>query len=191
VQDVPHSPLPAAVPERLETASLVLTRPTVADFPELNAMHGDPHVMATLGGLRTAEELVAANQRLMAAWEQSGFGWWIARHRRDGRFAGRGGLKRLALEGRDEVEVGYGLNAEFWGRGLATEIATASVRVGFQVLGVAELVCLTLPTNTRSRRVMEKAGFRYERDGEHAGLPHVFYRLRREGWERHGRETAS
>jgi hypothetical protein len=30
---------------------------------------------------------------------------------------------------------------------------------------------------------MEKAGFRYERDGEHAGLPHVFYRLRRENWQ--------
>ena len=186
MQDVPHSPLPAAVPERLETANLLLTRPTAADFSDLNAMHTDPRVMATLGGVRSAEELVAANQRLMAGWEQAGFSWWIARHRPDGRFAGRGGLKRLSLAGRDEVEVGYGLIAEFWGRGLATEIATESVRVGFQVLGVAEMVCLTLPTNTRSRRVMEKAGFRYERDGEHAGLPHVFYRLRREDWERQG-----
>ncbi len=42
----------------------------------------------------------------------------------------------------------------------------------------------TLPTNRASRRVMEKAGFGYERDTVHAGLPHVLYRLpapRREG----------
>jgi RimJ/RimL family protein N-acetyltransferase len=171
-----------AFPERLETARLLLTRPTDADRPDLLAMHSDPRVMATLGGLRTREELDASNDRLLAAWEQAGFGWWIARHRADGRFVGRGGLRRLPINGRGEVEVGYGLVAEFWGQGLATELAAESVRVGFEVLGVPELVCFTLPTNTRSRRVMEKAGFRYERDGEHAGLPHVFYRLRREDW---------
>jgi RimJ/RimL family protein N-acetyltransferase len=75
---------------------------------------------------------------------------------------------------------------DFWGRGLATELARESVRVGFGVLGVADLVCFTLPTNARSRRVMEKAGFRYERDVEHAGLPHVLYRLRRNDWEAGG-----
>lgn len=45
----------------------------------------------------------------------------------------------------------------------------------------AELVAFTLPHNAASRRVMEKAGFAYERDTEHAGLPHVLYRSRRSG----------
>jgi hypothetical protein len=75
--------------------------------------------------------------------------------------------------------VGYGLAAAFWGQGLATELARKSVWVGFETLGLSELVCFTLPTNGRSRRVMEKSGFRYERAFEHAGLPHVLYRLRR------------
>jgi RimJ/RimL family protein N-acetyltransferase len=88
----------------------------------------------------------------------------------------------VTIGGRDEVEVGYGLVAEFWGQGLATEIAAASVQTGFEVLGLPDLVCFTLTTNMRSQRVMEKVGFRYERDGEHAGLPHVFYRLRRQDW---------
>jgi RimJ/RimL family protein N-acetyltransferase/GrpB-like predicted nucleotidyltransferase (UPF0157 family) len=182
VQDVLRSLKASAVPERLETPRLVLTRPTAADGADLIAMHSDPRVMATLGGLRTAEELEAINRRLLATWEQAGFGWWVARHRPDGRFVGRGGLRRVPINGRDEVEVGYGLAAEFWGQGLATEIAAASVRTGFQVLGLSELVSFTLVTNAGSRRVMEKVGFLYERDGEHAGLPHVFYRLRREEW---------
>ena len=71
----------------------------------------------------------------------------------------------------------------FWGMGLATELARESVRVGFAVLGRAELVSFTLPTNLRSRRVMEKAGFRHERDFAWAGLPHVLYRLRRQDWD--------
>jgi RimJ/RimL family protein N-acetyltransferase len=126
--------------------------------------------------------LDASHRRLLGTWERDGFGWWVARHRPDGRFVGRGGLRRIQIGGREEVELGYGLVADFWGRGLATELARASVRVGFEVMGLPDLVSFTLPTNHKSRRVMEKVGFRYERDGEHAGLPHVFYRLRREDW---------
>ena len=37
----------------------------------------------------------------------------------------------------------------------------------------------TLPDNIASRRVMEKAGFSYERDILRVGLAHVLYRLRR------------
>ncbi len=81
------------------------------------------------------------------------------------------------------MEVGYGLAAAFWSQGLATEVARESVRVGFRVLGLAKLVCFTLPTNVRSRRVMEKAGFLYEQEVEHAGLPHLLYRLRLTEWE--------
>jgi [ribosomal protein S5]-alanine N-acetyltransferase len=39
-------------------------------------------------------------------------------------------------------------------------------------------VAFTLPDNVASRRVMEKVGFRYEREVEHVDLPHVLYRLR-------------
>jgi len=62
-------------------------------------------------------------------------------------------------------------------RGFATEIAAASVDVGFGHLGFRDIVSWTLPTNLASRRVMEKLGFRHERDFEFAGLPHRFYRL--------------
>ncbi len=43
-------------------------------------------------------------------------------------------------------------------------------------LGIRDLVAFTLPTNLGSRGVMEKAGFRYERDITWANLPHVLYR---------------
>jgi ribosomal-protein-alanine N-acetyltransferase len=175
-----RSPVP--FPERLETPRLILSRPTAADLPDLTAMFTDPRVMATLGGLCSPEELDARLRRLLNNWEQDGFGLWVARRRTDGRFVGRGGLRRVDVGGREEVEVSYSLAEEFWGQGLATELARESVRVGFEVLGLAELVCFTLPTNARSRRVMEKAGFRYERDIEYAGLPHVLCRLRREEW---------
>jgi RimJ/RimL family protein N-acetyltransferase len=51
------------------------------------------------------------------------------------------------------------------------------VRVGFDVLERDSLVSFTLPTNAASRGVMERAGFRYERDFVHTEMLHVLCRL--------------
>ncbi len=79
--------------------------------------------------------------------------------------------------GNDEVELAYALMAEYWGRGLATEMAQEIVAVAFERLHLTEVVCFTLTTNRASQRVMEKAGFEYERGVVHAGSPHVLYRI--------------
>ncbi len=168
--------------DEVRTARLLLTRTRIDDLDDFVRMHRDPRVMATLGGVRSAAETRGLVDRLVAHWEQYGFGWWVVRDLRTGRFAGRGGLRHVTVEGRDEVEVGYGLLPGFWGRGVATELARESVRVGFTVLQHSDLVSLTLPTNHASRRVMEKAGFRYERDVVYADLPHVLYRQSASAW---------
>ncbi len=120
--------------------------------------------------------------RYMDHWQQHGFGLWVMRDPESGAYIGRGGLRIYPVDGQDEVEVGYALMPAFWGRGLATELARESVRIGFEVLGRADLISFTLPTNRASRRVMEKAGFAYERDGVYADMPHVFYRLTVQRW---------
>ncbi len=164
-------------PENRTTARLLLSRITATDYPDLQAMQQDPRVMATLGGMVSETELQARHERNLEHWRQHGFGWWVARLRSDGRFVGRGGLRRANVDGKDEVEVGYGLIPEFWGQGLAVELAAASIEPAMS-LQLDEIVCFTLPTNLRSRRVMEKVGFRYEKDFVWCGLPHVLYRLK-------------
>lgn len=164
--------------ERRLTARLVLTRMRRQDFDYLHAFHSDPRVMATLGGVRSRGETQRVLDELAAHWEQHGFGYWMAHDRATGAFAGRGGLRRVVIESRPEVEVGYGFMSEYWGRGLATELAVESIRVAFDELKLPELVCFTLPTNRASQRVMQKAGFRYVGETIWANLPHVLYRLR-------------
>ncbi len=56
------------------------------------------------------------------------------------------------------------------------------MRVAFTELHLPEIVCFTLPTNRASQRVMQKAGFRYERDLIYKDLPHVIYRLHASAW---------
>ena len=169
--------------ERLETMRLLLTRIVSADFDDLHILHANARVMATLGGVRSAPETRRVLDALMAHWEEHGFGYWMARDLPSGGLVGRGGLRRVEIEDRSEVEVGYACMPEFWGRGLATELARESVRIAFQHLAIAELVCFTLPTNLASRRVMEKVGFRYVGDTLWADRPHVLYRLSRADWQ--------
>jgi RimJ/RimL family protein N-acetyltransferase len=88
------------------------------------------------------------------------------------------------------VEIGWRLSAEHWGRGLATEAARALVRHAFEILTLDALVSFTVPTNFRSRRVMEKIGMTRNpaEDFDHSALApghplrrHVLYRLSRSG----------
>ena len=145
-------------------------------------MNSDPVVMATLGGVMSRSVSDARLDRLIAHWDAHYFGYWIAREPESGRFAGRAGLRHLVVAGEPVIEVGYGFMSDYWGRGIATEVAAATLRAGFEEVGANELVCFTTPTNERSRNVMEKVGFRYHRDFIHANIPHNLCRLDRERW---------
>ena len=90
------------------------------------------------------------------------------------------------------VEVGWRLASAHWGHGYATEGAKAALDAGFTQLGLDEIVSFTVPTNTRSRRVMQRLGmthdppddFDHPRIAEgHALRRHVLYRLSRERWK--------
>lgn len=170
--------------DEIRTPRLRLCRMREDDLDDVTRMHLDPRVMATLGGVRSPEETREWLAQKQEHWRQHGFGLWLARDRQTGQFAGRGGLQHVEIDGRDEIEVGYCFLAEYWGRGLATELARESIRVAFAVLNLPEIVCFTLTTNHASQRVMEKAGFRYERDLVYKDLPHVFYRLRRDDMDK-------
>lgn len=166
-------------PDRLFTERLIADKMDADDFDELCRMHSDPAVMATLGGVRSDAETARFLNEKMAHWQTHGFGYWLFRGRKTGRFVGRGGIQHIDIGGNQEIEIGYSVLAEFWGRGLATEMAEAMVAVAFEQLGLCELVCFTITTNLASQRVMQKVGFTYERTVNHEDQPHVLYRIKR------------
>jgi ribosomal-protein-alanine N-acetyltransferase len=173
----------AASLDEIRTSRLILTRMNKAFLDDLIRMYSDPQVMATLGGVRTPAQTTTLFEQHVAHWQRHGFGIWAARDAVTGQFVGRGGLRRGIVDGLEEVEVGYGFPKEYWGRGFATELAAECVRIGFTVLQQDDLVSFTLPTNLASRHVMEKVGFRYEKDIVHAELPHILCRQTKKDWQ--------
>ncbi len=62
----------------------------------------------------------------------------------------------------DSAEVGYVLNPEYWGKGIAAEALQRVLRFGFEELGLHRIEARFIEENERSRRVMEKVGMTFE-----------------------------
>lgn len=62
----------------------------------------------------------------------------------------------------DSAEVGYVLNPEYWGKGIAPEALIRVLEFGFDDLGLHRIEARFIEENDRSRRVMEKVGMRFE-----------------------------
>jgi len=92
-------------------------------------------------------------------WEEHGYGWWAVEMRTNKQLIGWCGLQYLPDT--EEVEVAYLLSKAYWGRGLATEGARASLQYGFEQLGLECIVGIVHPGNVASQRVLEKAGLTF------------------------------
>ena len=67
------------------------------------------------------------------------------------------------------VEVGWRLQTQWWGLGIATEAARASMAHGFHLVGLPEIVSRTVVANARSRAVMERIGRQPDGEFDHPG----------------------
>jgi len=154
---------------------MTATRISESDFNDIFRLNQDADVAKTMAGTRSESETREFIHNAIEHWERHGFGLWIFRDRVDGRFIGRAGIRLVEIDGAHEIEIAYALMPEFWRRAFATEMARAILDIA-TILEIRDLVAFTLPTNLGSRGVMEKVGFRYERNIIWANLPHVLYR---------------
>lgn len=158
------------------TPRLLAERLNAAHLPDLRRMDRDELFMAHLGGVRDDPGTLRYLERNLAHWAEHGFGLWMLKDSETGSVIGRAVLRHLDVEGVDEVETGYGFLPDYWGRGLATEIARACVDIGHRRLGLPSVVAIALPTNGASQRVLLKSGLVYERAITHEGLPELLFR---------------
>jgi RimJ/RimL family protein N-acetyltransferase len=179
----------------LETEQLVLRPFTDADVDDLFALDNDPDVMRFInGGRPTSREAIRTQTlpRLLHDHPCLGTrGYWAVEEKRTGTFLGWFEFRPLDEHSPGVVELGYRLNKAAWGKGYATEGSRALIGKGFTDLGVERVTANTMAVNTRSRRVLEKAGLSFLRNFTGvwpeaiAGSEHgeVEYVLTRADWE--------
>ena len=71
----------------------------------------------------------------------------------------------------DECELGYWLGKSFWGQGIMTEAVNEILRHAFEDIGMKKVWAGYYEGNTKSKRVQEKAGFRYQWRSEGVDVP--------------------
>jgi RimJ/RimL family protein N-acetyltransferase len=143
----------------LETPRLALREFVESDIDDLARMEADPLVARYVGDGRPMPR--DAVVRGLARIRRYGtlypdLGIWHATRVDTGAFVGWFSLKYAGKSA--DVEIGYRLRRDAWGRGYATEGAIELLRFGFEALALERIIGVAHPDNVASQRVLAKAG---------------------------------
>lgn len=154
----------------LTTSRLTLRPLTLADDVSLHRIMNEPDIMQYFPNTDPPDmervQRIIANQ--LNHWQEHHLGWWAVVPHGQTELIGWNGLQYLPET--DEVEVGYLLSQQFWGRGYATEGAKASIQFGFEKFNFGEIIGLTHPENTASQNVLKKCGMLFTSQAEYFGI---------------------
>lgn len=163
---------------RIETERLLLRMFRPDDLDDLAALFADPDVVRYVGDGQTAgrEEAERALESIIKHWHTHGFGRWAVVDKATQEFLGFGGLRSLF----GTPEVVYHFAKAHWGKGLATELARAALRFGFEARGFERIVAIAKPLNAASIHVMEKLGMHFEMNTNYYDFEVVQYGISRD-----------
>lgn len=161
----------------IETARLHLRQFTPRDLGDLYPIFSDAEVVKYMktGAPVSKVETQTALMSIIKHWKEHGFGRWAVVLKETGKLIGYGGLRNLY----GTPELVYLLARPYWGIGLATELAKASLKWGFEERNFERIVAVTKHENAASRRVMEKIGMVYEREATYHDIDVVLYAISR------------
>jgi RimJ/RimL family protein N-acetyltransferase len=135
------------------TERLIMRAWRESDLAPWAAMNADPEVRQYLGPLLTFEQASAWVLTFQDDLDRYGFGFWAVEVRASGEFIGFTGLRTLEEEMPfTGVELGW---RPAWGHGYATG---AALQYGFDIMGLPEIVAVTMARNLRSQAVMRRIG---------------------------------
>jgi RimJ/RimL family protein N-acetyltransferase len=161
---------------RLETERLILREMRAEDATELLTVFGDPKVMAAFAAQPfDAERMRAWVDRNLRHQAEHGYGLFSIVRRGDGAVIGDCGLEHMDLG----VELGYDLRSDHWGRGLATEAASAVRDLAFGRLGIDRLISLIRVGNGASERVARKIGMAFAEQIDRGGTAYRLFAMDR------------
>jgi ribosomal-protein-alanine N-acetyltransferase len=168
-----------SVPLPIETQRL-LVRPFVADSDSgpMVEVYCDPEVMRFIpgGALADIRSVRSTLETHAKAQQSRGFSCWAVVERETGRVIGDVGFSIFEPTG--DIELGYTLAHECWGRGYATEAAAACLAAGLSHLAAPRIVAVVDEENEASLRVAARIGMARMELIEAHGRPHILFAAR-------------
>lgn len=145
----------------IETSRLILRTFTIDDVQFIYELNCDPEVTRYTGDpvrdAAHAREVLEKN--ILPQYALYNHGRWAVHVKPGLEFIGWCGLK--ARPELNEIDLGYRFKRTAWGKGYATEAASACLQYGFKALGINRITGRAMPENSASWRVLEKCGMHY------------------------------
>lgn len=174
----------------IETDRLILRGWRDSDVEPFHAMCNDPEVMRYLGPPMSREVAEQSAERQNGFLASHGYCFWAVERKADGAFLGFCGLKPgpAGTPIADQVEIGWRLARDAWGKGYAREAAEASIAWAWANTDTPEIAAMTNIANVRSWGLMERLGMTRDPAGDfdHPAVaegdplrPHILYRIKR------------
>lgn len=144
----------------LQSGRLILRDWRITDLEDFHRYARDPQVGPPAGW--RPHSSIEESRSVLAGFIRTGDTWAIV-HRESGRAIGSFGVhkddKRTLPKAR---MIGYSISSDFWGQGLMTESVRMVLDYLFDELALSVVSVYHFPENIRSKRVIEKCGFKYE-----------------------------
>jgi len=147
-----------------ETKRFILRALTPNDATDMLMLDSDPDVHQYLGKkpISTLEESLSNIDLIRKQYVENGIGRWAIIEKQSNCFVGWAGLKLIKEMTNNHInyyDLGYRLIKKYWGQGIATEVALASLNYGFNVLKQNNIYAIADINNHASVHVLEKIGF--------------------------------
>ncbi|OEZ98118.1 GNAT family N-acetyltransferase [Duganella phyllosphaerae] len=147
----------------LDTARLRLRTIDTDDAKFYFELVNDPTWLQFIGdkGIRSVEQARAAIiEGPMAMQQRHGHSLYVMERKEDGRALGMCGLIRRDFL--PDVDIGYAIRPEHFGRGYTYEAAQAVLELARGPLGIGRVLGITDPGNANSIRLLHKLGLRFQ-----------------------------
>ncbi len=151
----------AVHPHEIQTDRLVLRAFSADDATGLARVLSDKEAAQFIGGPKSYEEARESAIRMRDAFSQRGWGTLAVILPSAGTCIGYCGVRPLSCT--PDVELAFALERSCWGKGYATEAATAVLDAAFVCLRFESIVGTVYPENLASQRVLAKLGLKFER----------------------------
>ncbi len=168
----------------LETDRLFLREMEQSDYTALCRILQDEDVMYAYEGAFSDAEVQQWLDKQFHNYAELGFGLWAVLLKQTGEMIGQCGLTLQPYHDKQLLEVGYLFQKAFWGKGYATEAATACRDYAFTKLNAAEVFSIIRDTNIASQNVAKRIGMSvvgtFTKHYRGMDMPHILFSVKAE-----------
>jgi ribosomal-protein-alanine N-acetyltransferase len=165
-----------------ETDRLIIRQYTLADEEDFFRLNGDAEVMKYIREAKSRQECNIFLKRNLAFYKQHPLmGRWAMVEKASNKFCGSFAV--IPVETADstrhsEIQLGYALLKEHWGKGYATESTLAGRQYAFDIMKLPVIVAITDTANIASQKVLLRSGFEQQPDIWEANRPLCYFTSR-------------